>query len=53
MKQVIHIFGASGSGTSTLGRKICEELGYFFMDTDGTWAYYDAETGEVEGSDFN
>ena len=34
MKQVIHIFGASGSGTSTLGRKICDELGYFFMDTD-------------------
>ena len=34
MKNVIHIFGASGSGTSTLGRKICDELGYFFMDTD-------------------
>lgn len=34
MKNVIHIFGASGSGTSTLGRKICEELGYRFMDTD-------------------
>ena len=34
MKQVIHIYGASGSGTSTLGKKICEELGYFFMDTD-------------------
>jgi len=34
MKNIIHIFGASGSGTSTLGRKICEELGYTFMDTD-------------------
>ena len=34
MKNVIHIFGASGSGTTTLGRKICEELGYTFMDTD-------------------
>lgn len=33
-KNVIHIFGASGSGTSTLGRKICSELGYKFMDTD-------------------
>uniref|UniRef100_UPI00405695BB AAA family ATPase n=1 Tax=Acetatifactor sp. TaxID=1872090 RepID=UPI00405695BB len=33
-KNVIHIYGASGSGTSTLGRKICEELGYTFMDTD-------------------
>lgn len=34
MKQVIHIYGASGSGTSTLGRKISEELGCRFMDTD-------------------
>lgn len=34
MKNVIHIFGASGSGTSTLGRKIGNELGYRFMDTD-------------------
>jgi len=34
MQNVIHIYGASGSGTSTLGRKISEELGYQFMDTD-------------------
>ena len=34
IKQVIHIYGASGSGTSTLGRNISEKLGYFFMDTD-------------------
>ena len=34
MQNVIHIYGASGSGTSTLGRKISEELGYKFMDTD-------------------
>ena len=34
MKNVIHIFGAAGSGTTTLGRKICEELGYKHMDTD-------------------
>ena len=34
MKNVIHIFGASGAGTTTLGRKIASELGYFFMDTD-------------------
>lgn len=34
MKHVIHIFGASGSGTSTLGRAICHEMGYTFMDTD-------------------
>ena len=34
MKNIIHIYGASGSGTSTLGRKISEELGCKFMDTD-------------------
>lgn len=34
MKNIIHIYGASGSGTSTLGRKISEELEYKFMDTD-------------------
>ncbi|MCX4267803.1 MAG: AAA family ATPase [Lachnospiraceae bacterium] len=34
MKNVIYVYGASGSGTSTLGRKISEELGYKFMDTD-------------------
>lgn len=33
-KRVIHIFGASGSGTSTIGRLICDRLGYYFMDTD-------------------
>lgn len=33
-KHVIHIFGASGSGTTTLGKKICDELGYKHMDTD-------------------
>ncbi len=33
-RQVIHIYGASGSGTSTLGRFICDKLGYFFMDSD-------------------
>ncbi len=33
-KQVIHIYGASGSGTSTLGRFIRDKLGYHFMDTD-------------------
>lgn len=34
MKHVIHIFGASSSGTTTLGRKISEELGFLHMDTD-------------------
>lgn len=34
MKQIIHIYGASGSGTSTLGRKLADKLGFAFMDTD-------------------
>jgi len=34
MKQIIHIYGASGSGTSSLGKKISEELGYIFLDSD-------------------
>lgn len=34
MKQVIHIYGASGSGTTTLGRMISRKLGYRFLDTD-------------------
>lgn len=33
-KNVIHIFGASGSGTTTLGKKISEDLGCRFMDAD-------------------
>ncbi|NLO84089.1 MAG: AAA family ATPase [Clostridiales bacterium] len=33
-KNVIHIFGAAGAGTSTLGRRISDTLGYTFMDTD-------------------
>lgn len=33
-KQVIHIYGASGAGTSTIGKYISDRLGYFFMDTD-------------------
>ena len=34
MKNIIHIFGGAGSGTTTLGKKICDELGYKHMDTD-------------------
>lgn len=32
--RIVHIFGASGAGTSTLGRRLCETPGWFFMDTD-------------------
>ena len=34
MKRVIHIFGASGAGTSTLGRALADRTGFRFMDTD-------------------
>lgn len=34
MKQVIHIYGASGSGTSTLGRAIGAALGFTWLDSD-------------------
>ena len=33
-RKVIHLFGASGSGTSTLGRYIAQQSGFYFMDTD-------------------
>lgn len=34
MERIIHIFGASGSGTSTLGRSVSERTGCRFMDAD-------------------
>ena len=34
MKNIIHIFGASGSGTTTLGKQMCNELGYKLIDVD-------------------
>lgn len=34
MKPLIHIYGASGSGTSTLGRYLSERLGFAFLDSD-------------------
>lgn len=33
-QQVIHIFGASGAGTTTLGRKLCQAPGFTLLDTD-------------------
>jgi adenylate kinase family enzyme len=32
--KVIHVYGASGSGTSTLGEEINKRYGYYHMDTD-------------------
>lgn len=32
--KIIHIYGASGSGTTTLAKYISEKLDYAFMDTD-------------------
>ena len=34
MKHIIHIYGASGSGTSTLGRALADALGLVLMDSD-------------------
>ncbi len=34
IKNVIHIFGASGSGTTTLWNEICKELNYKLLDVD-------------------
>ncbi len=33
-RTVIHIYGASGSGTTTLGRLLAQRLGFFHLDTD-------------------
>lgn len=34
MKKCIHIFGASGAGTSTLGQAISDKYGHKWLDTD-------------------
>ncbi len=34
MKRHIHVFGASGSGTSTIGAAVAERLGYSYFDGD-------------------
>lgn len=31
-KQVIYVYGTSGSGTSTFSRYLAEQLHYFFME---------------------
>jgi len=39
MKNRIHIFGASGSGTTTIGKAVSERLGYKHFDTDNYYWY--------------
>ena len=34
MKRRIHLFGASGSGTSSIGKAICRQIGYKHLDSD-------------------
>lgn len=34
VKQRIHIFGASGSGTTTIAKAVCDKLGYVHFDSD-------------------
>ena len=38
-KQRIHIFGASGSGTTTIAKNICERFDYQHFDTDNYYWY--------------
>ena len=37
MIEIIHIVGASGSGTSTLGQALERNHGYKWLDTDGAF----------------
>jgi adenylate kinase family enzyme len=39
MKNRIHIFGASGSGTTTIAKAVSEKLGYVHFDTDSYYWY--------------
>ena len=39
MKNRIHIFGASGSGTTTIAKAVSEKLGYQHVDTDNYYWY--------------
>ena len=39
MKRKVHIFGASGSGTTTIAKAISEKLGYKHFDTDDYYWY--------------
>ena len=39
MKNRIHIFGASGSGTTTIAKVVCDKLGYKHFDTDSYFWY--------------
>ena len=34
MKKRIFIFGGSGSGTTSIGKAVCDELGYKHFDSD-------------------
>jgi len=43
MKKRIHIFGASGSGTTTIAQQACSKLGYRHFDSDN---YFWLQTAE-------
>jgi len=34
LKKRVHVFGASGSGTTTIAKMLCDRLGYRHFDTD-------------------
>ncbi len=48
MKQRIHIFGASGSGTTTIAVRICDRLGHKHIDADDYFWLPTAEPFTVE-----
>ena len=39
MKNRVHIFGASGSGTTTIAQAVSEKLGYKHFDSDDYYWY--------------
>lgn len=48
MKRKIHIFGASGSGTTTIAKIICDRLGYKHFDSDNYFWLPTKDTFTVE-----
>ena len=48
MKKHIHIFGASGSGTTTIAKGVCEQVNYKHFDSDNYFWLPTADSFTVE-----